>query len=251
MPKTVLVTGAAGGIGCALIDHLSSSGWSVIGTDFPGTFPDSFYSDKCLSWVSADLTRLYNEPSYLASFVDSLSEVTCGSDIYGIVHNAAVQHVDNFLSLSNEVWHETFVVNLLSTIVITRALFPQLERQRGSLVHIGSIHNSLTKPGFTAYATSKSALAGLTRSMAVELGDRVRVNSVEPAAISTPMLINGFIDNSSMLAELNAFHPTGSIGNPSEVARAVLFLLDPSNSFLNGCTISLSGGIHNRLHDPI
>ena len=104
--KPVLVTGAAGGIGCALIEHLSSSGWSVIGTDLPGKIPEPFYLDKCLSWLPVDLSLLYNDTSYLDSFVDSLADATGGSDNAAIVHNAAVQHLDDFLSLSNESWNE-------------------------------------------------------------------------------------------------------------------------------------------------
>jgi NAD(P)-dependent dehydrogenase (short-subunit alcohol dehydrogenase family) len=118
-------------------------------------------------------------------------------------------------------------------------------------VHIGSIHSQLTKPGFTAYATSKAALAGLTRAMAVELGGTVRVNAIQPAAIATPMLEAGFADAPHLKSQLDAFHPTGAIGSPADVARAVLFLLDPVNSFLNGCVLPLGGGIHSRLHDPV
>ena len=147
-------------------------------------------------------------------------------------------------------WYETISVNLMAPVAISRALLPILKTNSGSIVHIGSIHSQLTKPGFTAYATSKSALAGLTRAMAVELGASVRVNAIEPAAIATPMLEAGFLDTPALKAQLQAFHPTGAVGSTSDVARAVLFLLDPANSFLNGCVLPLGGGIHNRLHDP-
>ena len=167
-----------------------------------------------------------------------------------VVHNAAVQRLGPFEQLRLPDWQHTLDVNLTAPVAISRALLPQLKRQRGSIVHIGSIHSQLTKPGFTAYATSKAALAGLTRAMAVELGGSVRVNAIEPAAIATPMLEAGFAKNPDLRAQLDEFHPIGSIGSPDDVARTVLFLLDPANSFLNGCVLALGGGIHSRLHDP-
>ena len=86
--------------------------------------------------------------------------------------------------------------------------------------------------------------------MAVELGGTVRVNAIEPAAIATPLLEAGFADNPDLKAKLDSYHPTSSIGTPADVARAVLFLLDPANTFINGCVLPLGGGIHSRLHDP-
>jgi NAD(P)-dependent dehydrogenase (short-subunit alcohol dehydrogenase family) len=79
----------------------------------------------------------------------------------------------------------------------------------------------------------------------------VRVNAIEPAAIRTPMLEAGFAENPEQLAQLEAFHPSGSIGSPLDVAKAVSYLIDPSHTFLNGCVLQLGGGIHNRLHDPV
>lgn len=176
--------------------------------------------------------------------------MTDGLGPSAIVHNAALQRLGLFSQLSAFDWLDTLAVNLIAPVAISRALLPQLKSHRGSIVHIGSIHSHLTKPGFTAYATSKAALAGLTRAMAVELGGLVRVNAIEPAAIATPMLEAGFAATPDLKAQLQAFHPTGSIGSPADVGRAVLFLLDPSNSFVNGCVLPLGGGIHCRLHDP-
>ena len=168
-----------------------------------------------------------------------------------IVHNAATQKLGNFEDLTTDDWTTTFEVNVLAPTLISRELLPLLKARQGSIVHIGSIHSQMTKPGFTAYATSKAAVAGLTRAMAVELGSLVRVNAIEPAAIETPMLKAGFEKTPGLKAQLESFHPTGSIGQPQDVSRAVIYLLDPANKFLNGCVLALGGGIHNRLHDPV
>ena len=169
----------------------------------------------------------------------------------GIVHNAALQRIGKFAQLKNTDWQATFNVNVIAPAVISRLFLSDLQKNGGSIVHIGSIHSQLTKPGFTAYATSKAALAGLTRAMAVELGNSVRVNAIEPAAIATPMLEAGFAESPALKAQLEDFHPTGTIGSPADVANAVVFLLNNTNCFLNGCVLSLGGGIHSRLHDPV
>lgn len=246
----VLVTGAAGGIGAGLVEALAGAGWAVLGTDHPSAPPSDHVRQRCQAWISADLGALRCEPHQLEAFRAAVLSATENGELTAIVHNAAVQHLGSFEQLGPVEWHETLEVNLMAPVVISRALLPQLKRQRGSIVHIGSVHSQLTKPGFVAYATSKAALAGLTRAMAVELGDSVRVNAIEPAAIATPMLEAGFADTPALKTQLEAFHPTGAIGSPADVARAVLFLLDPANSFLNGCVLPLGGGIHSRLHDP-
>lgn len=102
-----------------------------------------------------------------------------------------------------------------------------------------------------AYATSKAALAGLTRALAVDLGGRVRVNAIAPAAISTPMLEAGFEGRPESRAELDRFHPAGRIGRPDEVARAAVWLASEESGFLTGATLAVDGALGVRLHDPV
>ena len=248
--NTVLITGAAGGIGVCLVETLVEAGWSVLGSDHPSVSPSENLLQRCQAWIPADLGGLSRDPHQLEALRSSVLSATGNDELMAVVHNAAVQRLGSFEQLGLADWQETLDVNLMAPVAISRALLPQLKRQRGSIVHIGSIHSQLTKPGFTAYATSKAALAGLTRSMAVELGGSVRVNAIEPAAIATPMLEAGFAQNPDLRVHLDAFHPSGSIGSPDDVARTVLFLLNPANRFLNGCVLPLGGGIHSRLHDP-
>ena len=250
MRKIVLVTGAAGGIGKVLVKELAKTDWNVLGSDHPRVKPDQSTRDKCLSWIPADLSALSQDPKCMETFIGDVSSATGERDLSAIVHNAALQRLGKFDQLTTTDWNETISINLLAAVLINKAFVAQLQRQKGSIIHIGSIHSQLTKPGFTAYATSKAALAGLTRSMAVELGGTIRVNAIEPAAIATPMLEEGFASNPELRAHLESFHPTNSIGRPDDVAKAVQFLLDTSCSFLNGCVLPLGGGIHNRLHDP-
>lgn len=250
MTRSVLITGAAGGIGSGLVDALAAAGWGVVGSDHPDVVPSAATRQRCLAWIPADLAALSRNETLLEEFKSAVLSATEQCPFLSLVHNAAVQRLGCFEQLATVDWYETMATNVLAPVVINRALLPQLQRHQGSIVHIGSIHSQLTKPGFTAYATSKAALAGLTRAMAVELGGAVRVNAIEPAAIATPMLEAGFAQSPELKAQLEAFHPSGSIGSPADVARSVLFLLDPANTFVNGCVLPLGGGIHSRLHDP-
>ena len=250
MQKIVLVTGAAGGIGKGLVEELAKADWAVLGSDHPNIEPEQCIRDQCLAWIPADLSALSQETKNLEDFVGNVCSAAGERDLSAIIHNAALQRLGKFDQLTATDWNETISVNLMAPVMINKAFITQLQRQKGSIIHIGSIHSQLTKPGFTAYATSKAALAGLTRAMAVEIGGTIRVNAIEPAAIATQMLEAGFAANPELKAQLESFHPTNSIGRPDDVAKAVLFLLDPSCSFLNGCVLPLGGGIHSRLHDP-
>jgi len=249
--KTVVITGASGGIGTELIKSLFEQNWTVIATDHPSQKLSDESKRRCQNWIPADLQALAQKHELLEKFTTEIASELTDTECMAIVHNAAVQKLGNFEGLSAEDWSTTFEVNVLAPVLISRSLLPFLKERYGSIVHIGSIHSQLTKPGFTAYAASKAALAGLTKAMAVELGGVVRVNAIEPAAIETPMLNAGFEKTPGLKAELESFHPTGSIGQPQDVSNAVIYLLDPANKFLNGCVLALGGGIHNRLHDPV
>lgn len=249
--RSVLITGAAGGIGSALVQHLQSEGWSVIATDRKMACPSPLHHEGSLvQWLPADLELLTSDGQPLEIFARKVGVLTRRAPLMAIVHNAAVQRLGTFADLTAADWQVSLAINLIAPVAISRRLLGELIATRGSIVHISSIHSQLTKAGFTAYATSKAALSGLTRALSVEIGHLVRVNAIEPAAIRTPMLEAGFEKHRARLAELEAYHPCKSIGSPHDVARAVNYLIDPENSFLNGCVLQLGGGIHNKLHDP-
>jgi NAD(P)-dependent dehydrogenase (short-subunit alcohol dehydrogenase family) len=250
MAKAVLVTGASGGIGRTLVRHLSCSGWSVIGTDHPDAIPTPDIKNLCKAWIPLDLLSLNFNQAILEDFKQEVLKAADSTGLASIVHNAAIQRLNLFCDLTSSDWNQTFQVNLFAPVFLNRIFIPQLILSKGSIVHIGSIHSRLTKSRFTAYATSKAALAGLTRAMAVELGGKIRVNAIEPAAIATEMLQLGFAGFDNFKDKLDSFHPTGKIGNPEDVAHAVLFLINESNKYINGCLLELGGGIHNSLHDP-
>jgi NAD(P)-dependent dehydrogenase (short-subunit alcohol dehydrogenase family) len=169
--------------------------------------------------------------------------------LHALINNAAVQILGGVDSLSRQDWQTTLNVNLVAPFVWVQALLPELEQHQGSVVNISSIHAKLTKKNFVAYATSKAALSGMTRAMAVDVGSRIRVNAIEPAAIETEMLRAGFHNEKSFLESLCEKHPQAKIGTPSDISEMAKIIATNSKSFLHGSIIEINGGIGARLHD--
>ena len=144
---------------------------------------------------------------------------------------------------------DSLAVNAIAPALLVKLLLGELSKTKGQVINVGSIHAEQTKPNFFSYSTSKSALSGVTRAMAVELGDRVRVNMIAPAAIETPMLRMGLTE--AQMTSLRQYHPTNSIGEPGEIGKFIATMISEQFAFLNGAIIELDGGISRRLHDVL
>lgn len=243
----VLVTGAAGGVGSGLTRAFAARGFRVLGMDRLSQTVDM----QCWRYLQTDLEKLVSDSRYAEDVFSSIISLLSGHGLDVLVNCAAVQVLGGVESLTTADWHRTLDVNLLAPFVLTQGLLPQLEAAGGSVINISSIHARLTKANFVAYATSKAALSGMTRAMAVDLGGRVRVNAIEPAAIATDMLKAGFAGQPDLYAQLEHCHPQGRIGTPEEVAALALAIADGDLRFLHGACIGMDGGISGRLFDPV
>jgi NAD(P)-dependent dehydrogenase (short-subunit alcohol dehydrogenase family) len=244
--KIALITGASGGIGQSLCSVFRNDGYKVIALDRIKKLVDADF------FIEANLDKICSDNDYcleIVSHIESLLTSSHGLDV--LINNAAIQAIKPMAKITIADWNQTLNVNLISPFLLTQKLFLFLEKAGGSVVNISSIHAKLTKPEFSCYATSKAALVGLTKSMAVELGSKVRVNAICPAAVSTPMLLAGFDSQSEAYETLSSMHPVGRIAEPSEVARLALFLASKDAQFINGASLELDGGISSRLHDPV
>jgi NAD(P)-dependent dehydrogenase (short-subunit alcohol dehydrogenase family) len=245
-PRYALITGAAGGIGRALVQEFVANGYAVIATDLSPQPADL----ACAHYLQADLARTVSDEAYGQSILAQVKNIVAPHGLHALVNNAAIQILGGADSLTRADWQQTLHVNLLAPFFLAQALLPELEAAQGSIVNISSIHARLTKKNFVAYATSKAALSGMTRAMAVDLGPRVRVNAIEPAAIETEMLKSGFDGKDALYAQLEQCHPVGRIGLPVEVAKCVINLVQDGMPFLHGACLALDGGISGCLLDP-
>ena len=241
-----VVTGAAGGIGTALVQVFHDASYRVIGIDRV----ESANAGNGSAYLNMDLARYAADEAYATTQNARIREELNGEPVAVLIHNAAAQILGSTDELTRADWQATLQVNLLAPFLLTQALLPELERVQGSVIHIGSIHARLTKPRFVAYATSKAALAGMGRALAVDLGPRIRINTIDPAAIETAMLREGFAGKPELYAQLEGCHPQQRIGQPEEVAQLALAISSGALQFLHGATINLDGGISARLHDP-
>lgn len=243
----VFITGTNGGIGQALVRTFHDAGYQVIATDIT----DQLAELPWTHFIQADLGRLVEDENYAVGILERIRECLQNNGLNVLINNAAIQILGGADNLTRKDWYQSLYVNLLAPFLLTQSLLPELEASRGCVVNISSIHARLTKKNFVAYATSKAALSGMTRSMAVDLGPRVRVNAIEPAAIETEMLKAGFSDKAELYQQLEYCHPQGRIGKPEEVARLALAIVDGGMDFLHGACVGLDGGISARLVDPV
>ncbi len=242
MAKYALVTGVLGGIGSVISRKLKENGYYVYGLDVRDDF-----DYKCDRFILFDINQFVSDSSYRIKFTEIFNNLIPNLNL--LVNNAAVQRLGSLEHLKIDDWNETLNVNLTGPLLLSKLFLKRLEQSKGSIINIGSIHERLTKKEFVSYATSKSALVGLTRAMAVDLEGRVRVNAVSPAAIETKMLLEGFDNNEEKVKELEAIHPVQRIGYPEDVAKLVLFLASENNGFIHGANLSLDGGISSVLKD--
>jgi len=241
MKKQVVITGANGGIGSALCKAYFDHDFEVVALDKQtGSAHD--YVHK---YVSVDSDLYASSEQYRNSV--NLKLKSFNPSI--LINNAAVQLLNDFGYFEDQDWVSTMNVNLHSCYFFIQAFYASLSLNIGQVINIGSIHASQTKPRFFAYATSKSALVGLTKSLAVEFKGKITVNAISPAAIGTDMLKAGFDNDKTALDKLAEIHPSQQIGDPKLLASFILSLTTADNRFLNGSNISYDGGISNALLD--
>jgi NAD(P)-dependent dehydrogenase (short-subunit alcohol dehydrogenase family) len=245
--KSAIITGACGGIGQALAKTFYDAGYFVVATDIS---QEPTKDLKCDHYLSVDLEQTVVDPVFAEEVFSSIKSQLPSNGLNVLINNAALQVVAKMELLTREDWSKTLNINLIAPFLWTQAFLPMLEASAGSVINISSIHAHLTKKEFSAYSTSKAALSGMTRSLAVELGSRVRINAIEPAAIETEMLKEGFSGELELYEQLGSAHPAGRIGQPEEVTKLALFLAQSDVGFVNGACIPLDGAIGSCLHDP-
>lgn len=248
MTKTVLITGAGGGIGRASVHYFASRGWRVIGvdrTDFGGDFP----KNGC--FIQANIAR----PESTEHIFAQARAYHPTLDV--LVNNAAVQVTKPIVQTTVEEWDAVMASNLRSVFLFVKLAHPLMKAAGGgAIVNVSSVHAIQTSANIAAYAASKGGLLALTRAMAIEFApDNIRVNAILPGAVDTPMLRAGFNrghvgqgDIQERLDNLARKTVNGKIGTADEIARAIYFLADnEQSSFMTGQALVVDGGATARL----
>ncbi len=245
--KTVLVTGAAGGIGRATVDLFAEKGWHVIGvdrnpyTDFP----------KTGLFIRSDISR----PEDMQAIFEQAHAFTDTLD--ALVNNAAMQIAKPLVDTTVEEWDAVMAANLRSVFLGVKLAHPLLKARGGAaVVNVSSVHAIQTSANIAAYAASKGGLLALTRAMAIEFApDNIRANAILPGAVDTPMLRAGLgrghlggENVQDRLDNLARKTVNGRVGMPAEIASAIYFLADnQQSSFMTGQALVIDGGATARL----
>jgi NAD(P)-dependent dehydrogenase (short-subunit alcohol dehydrogenase family) len=239
--RTLLLTGASRGIGHATVIRFSSAGWRVI-TCSRHPFPEECpWEAGPEDHIQLDLADEQNTFAAIAEIKQRLE----GGQLHALVNNAAISpKAERGARLSSidttmDVWRHVFGVNLFAPIVLARGLMDELKAAKGSVVNVTSIAGSRVHPfAGSAYATSKAALAALTREMAFDFGSQgIRVNAIAPGEIDTAILSPG----TEKIVEQIPLH---RLGTPDEVARIIYVLCTDTSSYVNGAEIHINGGQH-------
>jgi NAD(P)-dependent dehydrogenase (short-subunit alcohol dehydrogenase family) len=241
--KTLILTGASRGIGHATVKRFSSAGWRVI-TCSRQPFPeDCPWEAGPEDHIQVDLADPENTLSAIAEMRERLKAQ--GGRLNALVNNAAISPKGpggsrlGVFETSLEVWQRVFQVNFFASAMLARGLVDELKLAQGSVVNVTSIAGDRVHPfAGSAYATSKAALAALTREMASDFGRLgIRVNAIAPGEIDTAILSPG---TDKIVAEI----PMRRLGTPEEVARTIYFLCTEQSSYVNGAEIPINGGQH-------
>src|SRR5438045_3878571 len=240
--RTLLLTGASRGIGHATVKRFSSAGWRVI-TCSRHPFPEQCpWEAGPEDHIQVDLADPENTTAAIAEIKQRLED----GQLHALVNNAAISpKADGGARLGSiettlDVWTHVFHVNFFAPIMLARGLMDELKAAKGSVVNVTSIAGSRVHPfAGAAYATSKAALASLTREMASDFGPLgVRVNAIAPGEIDTAILSPG---TEEIVAHQIPMH---RLGTPDEVAKIIYVLCTDTSSYVNGAEIHINGGQH-------
>lgn len=239
--KTIVLTGASRGIGHATVKRFSSEGYRVITCS---RYP---FSDRC-PWPSGPEDHIQVDLANLKDIEKAITQIkkiltTEGSQLEALINNAGIspkgEQGERFNTLNTPfpLWHDVFQVNFFAPIILARGLFTELKAAKGAVVNVTSIAGSHVHPfAGSAYATSKAALASLTREMAADFGPYgVRVNAIAPGEIDTAILSPG---TENLLDAI----PLRRLGTTEEVANTIFFLCTAASSYVNGTEIHIDGG---------
>lgn len=239
--KTLLLTGASRGIGHATVKRFSGEGWRVI------TCSRHAFPENC-PWPAGEEDHIQvdlADPNSTIQAVEEIRRRLPAGRLEALVNNAGISPKGedgarlNTLTTDLKTWGQVFHVNFFASVVLARGLFAELKAAEGAVVNVTSIAGARVHPfAGAAYATSKAALAALTREMAADFGPHgIRVNAIAPGEIETEILSPG---TDALAAEI----PLRRLGQPMEVADTVFFLCSEKSRYISGVEIEINGGQH-------
>lgn len=240
--KHVVVTGGVKGIGRACVDIFIREGAtvSVLDIDSTGQALEASSAGK-VRFFLCDVSKFSAIEASIADAIEKFGEI----DV--LINNAGVNRYATVTETSEEEWDFVMNVNLKSAFAAAKFAIPSMLRKgAGVVINVSSVQAFLSQSQVAAYTTSKTAMLGLTRSIAVDYGPQVRCVAVCPGTINTPMLqaaIRESPDPEEVFRECEEMHLLKKVGDPMEVGEFIAFLASTKASFMTGQAFRIDGGL--------
>ena len=240
--KTALVTGAGSGIGAAIASTLAAAGARVVATD----------RDETTAKATADRINAGGGHAE-AMTLDVTDEEACrraaatAGRLDILVNNAGVGHVGTMSTTTGADLDRMYSVNVRGVFNVTKAVLPgMLERRSGSIVNLASVAGTVGIPDRLAYCTTKFAVVGITKAMALDhAADGIRVNCICPGRVETPFVaarLREYPDPEQAYKQMSSTQALGRMGRPEEIAHAALYLASDEAAFVTGSALMIDGG---------
>lgn len=243
--KNFIVTGGAQGIGKIITQKLLEKGFGVSVFEIDEEAISDFKSEINTEEIAFFGTDVAKEESVANSVKQSFEKF---GNISGLINNAAVQIDKPVTELSVEEWNRVIGVNLTGAFLCSKHAAPFLKSTKGNIINISSTRAFQSEKNTEAYSASKGGVLALTHALAVSLGPEIRVNCISPGWIDVSGVKKKSKANQVELSEADHDqHPAGRVGNAGDIARMVLFLLDPENSFITGQNFVVDGGMTKKM----
>ena len=239
--QVAIVTGAGRGLGRAIAEGLAAAGAKVACVDIDeGTLARAAAAIRDAGGTAEPVTCDVSDSGRVAEVVGEAVHRWGKLDI--LVNNAGITRDNLIMRMKDDQWDAVLAINLKGTFLFTRAAAkPMMKARRGRIVNLASVSGLMGNPGQANYSASKAGVIGLTRTVARELAPRnITVNAVAPGFIATEMSAKL---GEETLAEVRKQIPLGRLGEPQDVADAVLFLASEAAAFVTGQVLTVDGGL--------
>jgi 3-oxoacyl-[acyl-carrier protein] reductase len=239
--QVALVTGAARGLGRCVAQTLAAAGAKVACIDVNAeSLADTVAAIRAVGGTAESFACDVTQSDRVSEAVDEVLKLWGG--LYILVNNAGITRDNVVIRMKDEQWDSVLNINLRGTFLFTRAAArPMMKNRQGRIINIASVSGLKGNPGQANYSASKAGVIGLTRTVARELASRnITVNAVAPGFIATDMTA---ALGEEILQEVRKQIPLGRLGDPQDVADAVLFLASDAASFVTGHVLTVDGGL--------